>query len=272
MVFRVEPHLERVNALIQSGSHPELRYACLELRLAIERIAYKKLSLRLGGVSSDEIRAWQPKRVIETLMELVDPHIGADFVLSVGRRPGGGDPKSDSFQPVGRTEGISPKQIGKYWHKLGSFLHMEKPSVKGQEPTEPDAEKLKRFVEEVLSYVAKLSATRFDAHFSENASLHCPACPELTIRNRQLLQDNDIVQCQNTQCDESFVTHVSGDEFSFKRHTIDLTCPACGEINVFAANKFLSLPRGHSEFVTCDCGERQVVLWQLCYGNESKST
>jgi hypothetical protein len=134
----------RAKQLLASGELHSLRYACLELRLALERIAYQKLKLRLGNISGDEVSAWQPQRVMDTLMELVDPYLDRDAVLGMGSRPGGGDPATDTFVPVGTVKGINPKLIGKFWQKLGYFLHIDKPIKKGQSPNEPDLKRSAR--------------------------------------------------------------------------------------------------------------------------------
>jgi len=111
MVFRRGQNIERAREHLASGEPHRLRYVCLELRFALERIAYQKLQLRLGDISVDDIGAWQPKRA---LMELVDPHLDRDATLSMGARPGGGDPETDTFTPLGTNKGINPKDLGKH--------------------------------------------------------------------------------------------------------------------------------------------------------------
>ena len=64
MVFQTEPHIERAHEHIDSGNSDRLAYACLELRYALERIAYQKLQLRLDKITIEEIGAWQPRRAI----------------------------------------------------------------------------------------------------------------------------------------------------------------------------------------------------------------
>lgn len=183
MAFRAEPHIERAQGHLSSGEPHRLRYACLELRFALERIAYQKLQLRLPEVSQKEIAAWQPKRIIAALMELVDPMLGADYTLSVGKhsdRP----PQEDDYTLVGTNKGVDAKSIGKHWHKLGSFLHMTMPTQKGDYPKEPEEGPFREFLAEVLTYVKDMTSTSFDMVMSEKVSFACGGTDDRSQRPR----------------------------------------------------------------------------------------
>lgn len=54
MVFQTKPHIQRARGHIDSGDADRLFYACLELRYALERIAYQKLRLRLDKITIEE--------------------------------------------------------------------------------------------------------------------------------------------------------------------------------------------------------------------------
>lgn len=97
MVFQTEPHIQRARAHIASGEKDRLAYACLELRYALERIAYQKLQLRLDKITVEEIGAWQPRRAMDRLMELVDEHLTKDSTLSVAPESEPGKPATEGF-------------------------------------------------------------------------------------------------------------------------------------------------------------------------------
>jgi len=132
MVFQVEPHLGRARELLESRESKHLRYACLELRCALERIAYQKLKLRLDRVSIDEIARWQPKQAMERLMELVDEHLDKDATFRMAPEDSNGTAKDDAFTTMGTVAGIKPRDIGKHWQKLGSYLHARMPKTKNE--------------------------------------------------------------------------------------------------------------------------------------------
>jgi len=271
MVFGTDPNIQRANEHLASGDAPRLRYACLELRFALERIAYQKLQLRLGDISIEEIAAWQPKRVMDALMELVDPDLNQDAMLSVAREGRDGKP-AEAFQPVGTNKGVNPQDIGKYWQKLGFYLHMTMPKKKGEHPKEPDAKKLAAFLTEVIAYVEKTTSTGFDAHFSVKVTFECGACHQTIVRNARLLKEGEIVQCQNTACVASYKAYKeSEDRYRFEPHLIAIPCKQCGGTMHVPANKLLKLPYWESATVLCECGARHVVRWQLAHALEAEA-
>lgn len=265
MVFRTEPHIERAKALIEKGDVTSLRYACLELRLALERIAYQKLQLRLSDIGLADIAGWQPKRVMDTLMELVDPDLDSDFTLSMGQREGGGDPETDTFTPLGTNKGINPRDMGKHWQRLGHFLHMSMPKKKGDHPQDPQPAMLIPILEKTVSYIEDATSTKFDSHFSTKVNFTCGTCKQLIVRNAMLLKEGDVVQCQNTACDLSYIAHKDEERFSFEPYLFRLQCKSCDEEMSFDANRVLKMSHDRRFVVRCQCGARHQVQWTPQY-------
>lgn len=267
MVFRTDNHIDRAKALIEKGDISSLRYASLELRLALERIAYQKLQLRLSDIGIDDIAGWQPKRVMDALMELVDPDLDQDFALSMGEREGGGDPQTDIFTPLGSNKGINPKDLGKHWQKLGYFLHMSMPKKKGEHPLDPLPAKLKPVLEKAIAYIEDVTSTRFDSHFSEKRTFTCGACKQLIVRNAKLLKDGNVIQCQNPSCDASFIAHEEGDRFYVESYLITMPCKGCQQDMNFDANRLLKMPYDQAFVARCGkCKARHQVRWMPQYG------
>jgi hypothetical protein len=262
MVFGTDSNIARAKELLTQGDAASLRYACLELRFALERIAYQKLQLRLSDITVEEIAAWQPKRVMDRLMELVDPALNQDSMLSVALEGRDGQPV-EVFQPVGTNKGVNPKDLGKHWQKLGSNLHVSMPKRKGEHPKEPDPVALRMFIQEVIGYVENITSTGFDSHFSVKVTFTCGACKQTVVRNSQVLKDGEIVQCQNSACDASYRVLKQGDQFIFETHTLDIPCINCKGTMHIAANKLLKLDYWERTTVLCECGTRHVVVWRL---------
>lgn len=270
MVFRVEPYIERVREHLESEAPHQLRYACLELRYALERIAYHKLRNRLDKVSPEEISAWQPNRVMKILMELVDEHIDRDYTLRIAEEIEPGVVSEKGFSTLGKVKGISPRELGGHWHKIGFYLHVQKPKEKGDMPTEPDAAELKTYLEEVVKYVEEITETQFDAHFSLSATFECGKCNQTIVRNRKLLKHRTVIQCQNPNCNASYIAKVENDEISVDLNKIRLDCKNCEKGTYFDANDFLELKINERTSATCDkCGTRYIVRWGLEYTLES---
>lgn len=264
MVFQTEPHIERAHEHIDSGNSDRLAYACLELRNALERIAYQKLQLRLDKITIEEIGAWQPRRAMDRLMELVDERLTKDSTLSIAPESEAGKPATEGFVTVGQNKGISPREIGKHWQKLGSFLHIRMPKKKGERSPAPDKAILRAYLQDVITYIEEATSTRFDSHFSQNVTFQCGKCGQSIVRNSELIKEQDVVQCQNPQCTASYVTHVKDGEFTFEPYQVTLDCKSCGETASVEANAFLAMRTNEGKIWACEeCGTRHLVRWLL---------
>lgn len=271
MVFHTGPHLQRAREHIDSADADRLVYACLELRYALERIAYQKLQLRLDKVTIEEIGAWQPRRAMDRLMELVDEHLTKDSILSMAPEKEYGKEATEGFVTVGQNKGVSPRELGKHWQKLGSHLHVQMPKKKGEHAPKPDEATLHKYLDEVIKYVEELTSTGFDSHFSMTVRFQCGKCEQSIVRNSGLLKEEDVVQCQNPQCNASYITRVKNEQFTFEPYLITLDCKKCGESARIEANAFLQMKTNEGKTFVCDkCGTRHLVRWLLKYGLESE--
>src|SRR5262245_481600 len=73
----------RARALLAEGAEPHVRYACLELRFAIEYLAYSYLDVYGAEISDAALEKWQPRRVIDE-MRAIDPHADEPATISIG--------------------------------------------------------------------------------------------------------------------------------------------------------------------------------------------
>lgn len=270
MGFGTEPYIERARNHLESKSYPRLFYACLELRYALEMITYQKLHLRLEKVSAKEIAAWQPRRAMEVLMELVDGNLEQDSILQIAEKNEGGIIPEDKWLTVGTTKGVSPREIGKHWQKISSYLHVKMPEKREGKPNRFEEIEVRPYLEKVINYIEEITKTGFDSYFSNDVMFSCVKCNQNIVRNRDLLKPESVVQCQNPNCIASYITEIKGDEFKFDLYKVPFNCKKCGEIAYFDVNVFLDIGREEIKIFACNkCGERSFVRWLLKYALES---
>lgn len=271
MVFNTQDNVQKARIHIESGDDGDLKYACLELRFALEKIAYQKLKLRLKKIAAEEIEGWQPRQVMQCLKELTDNYIEENFTLSMGP-----DNATDNkqFKVIGRNKGVRIKEITKYWHKLGSELHADLPK-KGQLASTKTNTKLREFLEEVILYIEEIAKTGFDAHFSMDVTFSCSKCEKTIIRNRELLSDKDVVQCQNENCTASFIVHIKDENYDFEPYYFDIKCQNCGHVVGVEANALLETPYKPyrpGKFLECpECKCKHEVDWTLQYRKHNEA-
>lgn len=266
MIYNTEKHISQAKKLIKSGDNNDLYHACLELRYAIEKIAYQKLKLRLGKVSSKEISAWQPRRALEILSELVDEHLEHDSSLRIAQDDElGQDVVPRKFVPIAEIKGVNPKKLGKHWQKLGSYLHIQMPKSKNAVIKKHDATNLKDYLAKVIEYLEQFNKSSADFHLSRNITVECSACNQKIIRNITLLKDRDIVYCQNPECSATYQIHKQEkDGFRFQPYICEHKCHNCEHVMVFEVGPLLKLKYEQHKTVACaKCKTEYVIHWKL---------
>ncbi len=264
MVFQTDANLERAKALTTAGDEASLQYAALELRIALEKIAYSKLQMRLSGVPHDELRKWQPKRVIDMLMQLVDPEIDRDISLRISPEDAEGRPTT--WHHLGNTKGVSPRNIGAYWQKLGALLHARMPKTKEDDiPPFSVSPSSAQFLSDVADYIADTTASQFDAHFSNDVNFECIKCAGPIARNIKTLRQDEIVTCANPSCGFMYRTIREKDEFTFHPIQYKLECANCERTLYIDGNRVLGLDYHERLNTQCECGSEYTVGWKVHY-------
>lgn len=117
-------HLETADELL-GGQGRQLIYACLELRLAIEAIAYDTLQAYEKNLSSeiaDAYSHWQPSKILQ-LLSTHDPLVDMSLRVQVRKVDEEGEPLGGPpiFDGVDRR--LTVAWVEKAHRSLGSFLH-----------------------------------------------------------------------------------------------------------------------------------------------------
>lgn len=116
-----QTHVDTAKALAQEG--PALRYACLELRLAIEALAYATLQTYAEDESELVVSAqadWQPSKVLEKLLDY-DPMADMALRVVMGTVEPDGTAGAVVMDEVDRR--FTAAWAGKAHRSMGSFLH-----------------------------------------------------------------------------------------------------------------------------------------------------
>jgi hypothetical protein len=139
----------RAKNLLAIGDDASARYACLELRSAIEYLVYDQLQTYRDELDYETARKWQPKELVDA-MRAVDPRADMDVELQVGPVYVPGEPPpTDGYKSLGKEHRFSLKWITRKHRALGSYLHA--PTMDKLENGEaPTAEKIIKTATEAL--------------------------------------------------------------------------------------------------------------------------
>ena len=84
-MIKLKSSIYAVEKLLNENSDASLTYAALECRLAIELICYERLRLAHDYISHDDLKKWQPREIVNTLIQEVDSEAASTFTLSISK-------------------------------------------------------------------------------------------------------------------------------------------------------------------------------------------
>jgi hypothetical protein len=117
-------HLERARQHLASDDPARIRYAALELRLALEVMTREKLNSYAKYLpASFASNTWQPPKQLKVMRQVAE-NADKSFELHVGSEAVPGvSPPPEAFMLVGKHKSFSVEWLSKNYSKLGSFVH-----------------------------------------------------------------------------------------------------------------------------------------------------
>ena len=221
-------HVTRARTLIMAGDEASLGYAALEIRMAIERLFYRLLPSYREELPDDLLERWQPKQIIDALIDC-DPDIEHDFTLTMAEeRPGGGH--GPAFL-VGQYKAVSRKLLRQYYHKIGSYLHAP------MDDKRRDPAKMLSFLDAAATRVEEYC--RKTTVISNVATFHTVqcVCGRTMKKNARAVQTKPYIRCPNDKCRAVFDL-VKDDENrdEWKLRETEFVCPQCKTSNFFGSH------------------------------------
>ncbi|MFK0690895.1 hypothetical protein ACFX5Q_22225 [Mesorhizobium sp. IMUNJ 23033] len=270
-MINLQSSISAIENLLLEGSEASLTYAALECRLAIERICYERLRVAHDYISHDDLKRWQPRDIVNILIQEVDSKAASTFTLSVSTEPspeGSSPPTVEEYEamefvPIGTHVGFNPSLLGKLWNALANLaLHISVPESKDT-PVDRygDPEKIRAKVSETLDEIRRISAgTLLSSGFGEEVSFYC-SCGAKNRRRLSLLKDGQTVSCINPQCDESY--EYEEGSLSFGRRTFAIVCRKCGHQRDVPKKKVENLRTDQHVGFDCErCGDQILIQWR----------
>lgn len=173
----------RARAELASGDRARLKFAALELRMAIESVTYERAQSYREEIPQAEYRTWQPKKVMQLLID-IEPNAdkGSSIAYGIEDEPG---VAAKEMTSLGAEQVFDLRAIKAHYDALGSYLHM--PTLKQlEEMGEPDLGKLHERCLTIIGLLdGVLSSPVFNINFGTFSSIACmnPDCGK-TVRRR----------------------------------------------------------------------------------------
>ncbi|MFA1261863.1 hypothetical protein ACDI97_10665 [Xanthomonas axonopodis pv. fascicularis] len=230
--YRTQARLavDRASAILATGIDDQLRYAALELRLAMEALTYDRAQAYAKEIQPEAMSTWQPDKVMKMLLE-VEPTAGSSYTLRIGEEPyPGGTPTE--MRTLGTDTVFSLADLKRHYHAVGAVLHT--PTMQQVEQAKPlDAAKLRTRLELIAHDLTKsLDSPVRNATFGRFASLNCQRC-EKPVRKR-LPTGYDEVEAECFSCGASYRLSLLDDgKVCWKPKIEEMSCTTDGCMEVF---------------------------------------
>ena len=78
--------LAKAKEELSEASEDDLRYAALQLRMAMEALTYDQAMMYAEDLGREQMETWQPKQLMDRILE-VAPQAGQSVTVSVGVEP-----------------------------------------------------------------------------------------------------------------------------------------------------------------------------------------
>jgi hypothetical protein len=239
--------LRKAEPLIEAGDVDSLRYATLQLRMAIEYLFYELVPLYRQELPDDILTAaWQPQRILDALLEC-DPHADKDGRIAIGPSEGIGEPGWADFMMESKAP--NKKLLKKHYHRLGFYLHAPVDLV------DPSLEKWRNELEKAAASLSEFKSGQVLSNFRKLIDFECVVCKRMIYRNKLGVEATGEMQCLNPECKATYDVRLEGEltHYSLRQESFD--CRYCGTKNYVPAAKIVDgVP------ITCvECEKRVVV-------------
>lgn len=220
-------HVLRAATLLASEVESDLPYAALELRMAMEVIAYEKLRLyapRLPESIFDKM--WQPPQIMKALLEFEPLAMENKTISSVRTAEDG---SSTEQVVLGEHFSFKLKWFRKAYNTVGQLLHTPTPKqaeqttlTKATDPTKRDT------LLKILCEVERVVASQLDSSIAKVIEFECLVCNSPVIRNEESTRVTQRAICLKESCAAEHLAEFSADgDPTFRLIATDFDCVTC---------------------------------------------
>lgn len=259
--------MSRARTELSAGDETRLKFAALELRMAIEAVTYERAQSYREEIPQSEYRTWQPKKVMQVLVD-IEPSAdkGSSIAFALEEVPG---VAAKEMTSLGAEKVFSLRAIKEHYDALGSYLHI--PTVRQlEESGGPDLPKLRKrclAIIELLDDV--LSSPIFNINFGMFSFIACmnPDCRKPVRTRLPAGQDALAVDC--LECGMGYELSVAADgQCTWRPVLEEIPCPGPSCEVVFKVSPGKLKPGGR---LACHKCKGRFVIGRALFSIESSA-
>lgn len=252
---------------IESKVNYRLRYAALDMRLAIEAIIYKKFEM-IGENSTELPKSmWQPSRLLQ-IIEQLHPELNTEVQIAIAPVESSETPppsNESNWIKLPKCEAIDWRNLRDMYGALGNFVHMTTPDKFDQTSYEEIREKLQEIRNELKRLVGSL-------HLVMNPNLViknlCESCGKRLVYSTVFFKQGNTIRCLNENCHAEYKVNEQLGSLEYQS-AFKVPCAHCSEtIDVHKSQIIRYVGNMNNKESTlklrCKCAKTTTVY--LCVG------
>lgn len=221
--------LARAKENLNSNESANLRYAALELRMALECLVYERAQNYKDELPSKKLNTWQPRQLLSILLD-INPYADKTSTISVGIEEEYGV-QAKVMTLLGTDRVISLKEIKEFYDRLGSYLHT--PTIDQTEQGKGiPGERLRSSCEKLIEIIeSSLNSTVKNVDFKTTVTISCEECGTNIIR--RVVGSEDKFQATCIECSATYtISKTDNSQYKWSPNIQRVACanPECNEI------------------------------------------
>ena len=216
-------HLKRFEEEFGSGDNDRLKYAALELRMAMEALTYDRALAYKDEFPPNEYETWQPRKLMAVLLD-VNPMADQDSSLRLGVEEEYGGPAS-AMKLLGSEKVLNVATLKEHYNALGSYLHVQ--SMKQVRAGKLlDFDKMRSRCATIAEFVREaLSSSVFNITLGSFATLPCMERGQPIRKRLPHGQSEARAECYEYECDAAYTLVDKGNgQVEWKPHQQEVEC------------------------------------------------
>jgi hypothetical protein len=220
--------LARAKDELVANDDRRLKYAALELRMAMECLTYDRALAYKDEFPEAEYDTWQPRKVMAVLLE-IDPNADKDNSIAFGLEPSYGE-QPEVMHFLGTEKVLNMTTLKSHYDALGSYLHM--PTVKQfkADRLKVNAAKLRSRCKLIAVFLEDVLSSRvFNSTMGNFGHIDCAECGEIIRKRIPAGVVRLIANCPGCVASYTVVDEENGSvRFEPRQQEISCANPECG--------------------------------------------
>jgi len=214
-------HFDNAERELGTGDDQRLKYAALELRMAIESLTYDRALAYKDEFPPNEYETWQPRKVMAVLLE-IDSTADKDCSLAVGTEQEYGVP-APVMHSLGSETIFNMSLLRKHYDALGSFLYV--PSLKqARDGKVVDLVALRSRCDAIGAYITQvLSSPVFNITIGNFSAIKCLECDSVIRKRLSPTLQEIVAECFGCQATYTLTDQGDG-KVHWRPHQQEIEC------------------------------------------------